>query len=551
MARSAEDLSYLERYIITGLIVSTGYITRIRRIWDSSLLESPELRKVADWCIAYYDKYGTAPDDQIKALYMEQLKAKRISKSEARYIEQVLADLSDEYGRGEQFNEAYLYDKTVQYFKARKIQLHNEEVQALLELGKIEEAEKLQKSFSLGFLDERVGLDLGSDEALERIERAFSETTQRVIQYPGALGRMWNDHMVRGGFVAFLAPEKRGKSWLLLELGLRAIRQRFNVAYFESGDMTEAQVLRRIAIYIAKRSDRAQYCEAHYCPVGDCVLNQLDLCTRSDRNCDHGIFEIPLETFKVQKQEILTLETLIKEYEEHPEYQPCDSLSCTERIGSVWLRKIPARRPLSGREARELVRRFFERYKRRFKLVNFPAGTLTVSQMRNILNHWERVDRFVPDVIIVDYADLLSAEDVGIREFRHKQNHIWQSLRGLAQEKHALVLTATQADADSYEQYRLTASNFSEDKRKLAHVTAMYGLNQDPWGREKRLGILRVNEIVVREGEFSPENEVAILQDLRRGRPFVDSYAVPLKEIQRPVYNIGRRVDEFDIDPEG
>ena len=48
-----------------------------------------------------------------------------------------------------------------------------------------------------------------------------------------------------------------------------------------------------------------------------------------------------------------------------------------------------------------------------------------------------------------------------------------------------LVVTATQADANSYDRTSLKMSNFSEDKRKLAHVTAMYGLNQDPAGREK------------------------------------------------------------------
>jgi len=97
-------------------------------------------------------------------------------------------------------------------------------------------------------------------------------------------------------------------------------------------------------------------------------------------------------------------------------------------------------------------------------------------------------------------------------------------LRGLSQERHVLVVTATQADSESYERKRLTMSNFSEDKRKLSHVTAMYGLNQDPQGREKKLGILRINEIVVREGEFSNDREVWVLQDLAAGRPFLESF---------------------------
>ena len=73
----------------------------------------------------------------------------------------------------------------------------------------------------------------------------------------------------------------------------------------------------------------------------------------------------------------------------------------------------------------------------------------------------------------------------------------------------------------------VVVKNIAEDKRKYAHVTAMWGLNQDPKGREKKLGIMRLNELVVREGIFNIHNEVAILQDLRSGRPFLESYGVP------------------------
>jgi hypothetical protein len=86
------------------------------------------------------------------------------------------------------------------------------------------------------------------------------------------------------------------------------------------------------------------------------------------------------------------------------------------------------------------------------------------------------------------------------------------------------VVTATQADAKSYDQDRLKLANFSEDKRKYAHVTAMYGLNQDKDDREKKIGIMRINEIVIREGEFSATNEVYVLQNLRRGQPHLGSY---------------------------
>jgi len=335
---------------------------------------------------------------------------------------------------------------------------------------------------------------------------------------------MWNELLVRGGFFTLLAPEKRGKSWFLLEMGLRAIRQKANVAFFEAGDMTEAQILRRICIYITQNSDREKYCEERFRPVGDCVLNQLDLCTRDDRNCTHGIFDTSMAGFYKEYAKYMNINTLTSKYEEYPEYSPCDSHTCQDRRGSVWIRRMPKVSPLTAKEAKEKVSEFFLRWKRHFRLITYPAGLLTMSELRRCLDNWDRQDGFVPDIVIVDYADLLSADDIGVSEFRHRQDYLWKNLRALSQERHILLLTATQADADSYTRGRLSLSNFSEDKRKLSHVTAQYGLNQDPEGREKKLGIMRINEIVVREGEFSPDNEVYVLQDLAAGRPFLESF---------------------------
>ena len=520
------EIEFIERRICTGLIVCTDYQERVQKIWNSTLLESQELKTIADWSTSYFQKYNKAPDKDIQSIYMEELKTGKIPKANAEYIEELLSSLSDEYGRDTQFNSAYLYDQTIKYLKSKELERHSLEVQELNDAGQVEEAEKLAQSYTPTILEDvDIGLELSSTEALKRIDRAFNETGQPVVNYPGALGEIWNEHFIRGGFVTFLAPEKRGKSHFIMEVALRAIRQKANVAFFEAGDMTESQVLRRICIYVARRSDKAKYCQERYKPCGDCVYNQLDTCQRANRNCDHGIFEgITLELFNTQIHDFANMAILKKKYEEFPNYETCTAYGCKKRIGAVWIQKMKRVKPLVAKQAKKELREFFKKYKRRFKLITYPAGTLTVSEMKKCLNAWERNDGFVPDIIAVDYADLLSADDGKVAEFRHRQDHIWKSLRALSQERHILLLSATQADADSYKKGRLSLSNFSEDKRKLAHVTAQYGLNQDPQGREKKLGVLRINEIVIREGAFSGDNEVVVLQDLAAGRPYLESY---------------------------
>ncbi|NIU01122.1 MAG: hypothetical protein GWN01_09410 [Nitrosopumilaceae archaeon] len=513
---------FIEQKIITGLIVSTDFNQRIRRFWSADLLQSPELRRIAIWVGDYFLRYGEAPDRDIETIYMEHLQQDQIPKADAEFIEQILNTIADEYGRGTLFNSAYLYDKTVQYLRQRELRQHSELVQDLIDQGKTTEANELAQSFTPSITEVGKGLELGSDEAVDRIQRAFSESIHSVLSFPGALGDMMNEHLVRGGFAAFLSPEKRGKSWILLELAMRGIRQRANVAFFQAGDMTEDQQLRRIGMYLARKSDREKYCKGHWSPVGDCVWNQIDSCERSDRNCDHGILQgVDCNDYISKKNILESLDNLSSLAPKFPDYSPCDSYLCKERWGTPWIRWIESVSPLKGKEAAEKLSEFFRRYRRRFKLATYTNSTLTVGEIRSCLNEWEIEDGFVPDIIVIDYADLLHDHT---REFRHRQDAIWKGLRGISQEKHCLLITATQSDSASYKTNRLSLSNFSEDKRKYAHVTVMWGLNQDTGGREKQLGILRINELVVREGEFNSTQDVKVLQDLKAARPFLESY---------------------------
>jgi hypothetical protein len=130
-------------------------------------------------------------------------------------------------------------------------------------------------------------------------------------------------------------------------------------------------------------------------------------------------------------------------------------------------------------------------------------------------------DNFIPDVIIIDYADNLAPENAR-EEPRHQVNRTWKMLRGLSQERHCLVVTATQAAGRSYKKNSVEMEDYSEDKRKYAHVTACFGLNQTP--EEKRAGLMRIGPIVMREDEFFAEEEVYIGQALRLGRPLLFSF---------------------------
>jgi len=514
---------FIERRIATGLIVSADYCRSVSGWWRDEFIEAPEIRRIARWCLDHFAQYDCAPGRDVESIYMTSLRAGQIEKGEAGLIEEILRRISDEYERADVFNSGYLLDQTIDYVREREVRVHNEQVDELIDRGQTREAHELAGSFTPVSIGASRGLEVGSVAGYERIEQAFAEGARPVIQYPGAIGQMLNSHLVRGGFVAFLAPEKRGKTWLTLDMAFRALRQKANVAFFQAGDLTEGQMLRRIAIHVARRSDDERYCRPYWRPVGDCVFNQFDTCRRADRNCDHGVYDSSeRDRFRDDPDSFQSLGELTKVAEQNPDYRPCDSSACRDRRPVVWLAQQKEKTPLGGPAAARAVRKFFERYRRRFRLATYASDTLTAAEVTSACAEWERQDDFVPDVIVVDYADLMTAD---VREFRHRQDAIWRGLRGISQKRHALVVTATQADADSYKTGLLRLSNFSEDKRKFAHVTAMWGMNQSPDGREKDLGILRINELVAREGAYSVLSQVTVLQDLRAGRPFLESFS--------------------------
>lgn len=514
-----KDDVFIERRIVTGLIVSTEYLQQIRKGWNSELLGSRTAKQLANWCIEFFDQYQTAPGKEIESIFMRKVKGMR--EQDVRDIENILGSLSDEYERQEKFNVAYLLDQTKQYLDERALRDFINDVKENLEGGNILEAKKIAYQFKPTANLDSKELDLSSLETLDKIEKAFNTTSQPVVKYPNQLGEMLNGQLVRGAFIAFMGPEKRGKTWFLLDIALRACEQKANVAFFQAGDMSQEQWLMRVCINQAGKSNLEKYSGKMYEPVRDCIKNQLDTCELKERECNFGPFEGKSE--KWVRTEI-TRNDLIDALENNKDYKPCHN--CTkywkQRWGTVWLKQIDTKEPLTAGVAKKVMKRFFKDRERHFRLSTHTSGSLTVAEMASTLDLWEKRDGFVADVIIVDFADILAPELKG--EFRHQENDKWMKLRGLSQKKHALLVTATWSDANSYKAKTLSLSNFSEDKRKYGHVTAMYGLNQDPDGREKKLGLMRINEIIVREDAFSSSNEVYVLQNLSRGQVCLASY---------------------------
>jgi len=382
---------FIERKIIIGLIVSTDYIREVEKIWNPLFLESEMARMIAVWCLDYFRKYRNAPRKDIEGLYVAKMK-EGLSEQQSEFIEAILQNLSHEYERG-QFNEGYLLDQTRSYFQEQQLRQFAKDIEREVSAGQLIEAERLASSYRSLKSCEGEAINPFTVSA-QYVRKVFEEKKEMLIRFPKELGEFWNTELVRGAFVALMAPEKHGKTFLLLELALRAMATGCHVAFFQGGDMSEKQQFYRICTYLTKKPGKKKHTNGLWVPKVDCLYNQLDTCRRAERECDFGVFHDASE---------INFENLVRASTDNPEYKPCRN--CKNIKGSPWLIWKPPIPILPWKDAFLALRKWGERYKREFKLDTYANDTLMISDIRARLDTWERQEGFVPDVIIVDYAD--------------------------------------------------------------------------------------------------------------------------------------------------
>jgi len=473
---------------------------------------------VGRWCIEHWDQYHEAPGRQVQDIYEQKLIG-GLQSDLGDLIGEFLAELSEEYER-EDFNAQYALDQAESYLQKRALEVLSEEISSCLKTGDAKEAEELIRDWSKPARAISAGVDPYTDT--EGTKAAFEHVAKPLFVFPGAIGRLLNDELVREGLIGIMGPMKRGKTWWLDEFAFRAHWQGNNVAFFGAGDMSERQYRVRKHVRLAGRSNRKKHCGRILVPCLDCKHNQQNECNLEQRTCRVALLKEGEN------------ETNLPEYRNAPsKYRSCTA--CLEGVvagnegkyaGSYWYKVRTEIAPLEWYEADELGQRMDGTRHRfcgggEYKLITAPTRTLNVQGIRGHLDRWEHETGWTPTLVVCDYADILAPEP-GAKEFRHQQNETWAALRSLSLERHCLVVVGTQSDAASFDQTSLKTKNFSEDVRKYAHVTGMMALNQTE--QEKKAGIMRVGWLMLREDDFEISNEVHVLQCLQMGRPCLASY---------------------------
>lgn len=438
-----------ERTLITAMILHSPVLERIagRLGKKEKCFRSRWANTVSQWCLEYFRRYGKAPRKSIHHLF-EKYAATGADKESIELIANFLDGLSqDVISQAKDMNEQFIVDMASDYFGKVRLERLQQDLEAALERSDraaAEEALKTYEPIAFGAGDWTDPTDTQS------ISEALSmEEHQSVIQFRGALGEFLSPYFERDAFISFVGPEKSGKSFWLMEVAWQAMLQHRRVLYYVIGDMSQHQVMRRLLCRALRRPLRPKTLEIPYQMIREGKNVRLRSKTKEFKN------PITVKRAVEGMQEIL------------------------QKTGAV---------------------------ESRLRLKCCGAGEISASQIEQDVRDEVRKG-WVPDAVVLDYADLLAPELIAKGwDFRHQQNESWKVMRRISQNNHLLFVTGTQAAATSYGATLIRKSDFSEDKRKNAHVTGMLGINQ--MSEEKKQCIYRLNWVFLRDGGWTDSEVV-------------------------------------------
>lgn len=117
----------------------------------------------------------------------------------------------------------------------------------------------------------------------------------------------------------------------------------------------------------------------------------------------------------------------------------------------------------------------------------FPTQGLDIAGLKAYLDGLERHHNITPDLLVVDYGDLMKHD---AKNKRVEIGLIIEQLRGIGVERNCAVVVPTQSNAAGEKATTVQTSDVAEDLSKMATADTVFTYSQTP--AEKRMGLARI-----------------------------------------------------------
>ena len=501
----------VEETILMGMTVSTPFISKIRPIITEEFFTSSYTQTVCGWILKYFDKNLKAPLGTLEKIF--ESKKDSLGREDIMVIVKLLERMSDIYSSLDDVDDEFLLQTALPFIEKRELELKIDKAMGHISQDELKEAREILESPPKSVAFEEVPESPLNDELVDEV--LFSEENH-VFEYGGALGNVIGP-LKKKWTVVFQAPMKRGKTQMLYEsaiLGAASGKKVYHVS-LEMGKLdTSERFIRRITGCCREGGK-------YIFPTFDCKLNQTGECVSKHRTGDEKLLDDD-----GNYPDFSLVESI-----EGSSYKICNYCRFKEKYAniyepSVWF-EVHEKGRITDKTNVELVRAFDRLYGKNLKFIKYPKFSKSIVEIFQDYKLFSMRTGFVADIFIIDYFDITKPTRFH-NQSRDNYDEVWKIAAGKADEFNLLLLSGAQGSRASIKKALMEEQDTTEDIRKLAHVDALFSINQTR--QEKRKQIMRIGCLVHRHRNFDINRNAIILNQFTLGQVILDSEEVYVYE---------------------
>jgi hypothetical protein len=438
-------------------------------------------REIAERALWYRRKYNRPPG----LTHLDDLFGKLLQPGRAPRIRRVVFDLAD---LANKINGDYVVASTQEFIREQTIKAALVNANSRYEMGGENLADDVEGILSSALRFRTQTLEAGTFLSDATRSLKFLDRREDGIDWGVPLFKKLAIQLIPGEQTLLIAPKGSGKSWSCIHVGTVALLQRYRVLHIAL-EMSEKQVAQRYYQRIWAAGSRA---EDEY----NKTFLEFD---RLDR----------LSGFRTRKG--LTPRWSFN--------QPSAKKELTKRI-KQWGTKLD-----------------------RLVIKSFHSGQLTLSQLEGYLDFLAMQHKFYPNLLIVDYPDLMQQDP---KNLRISLGSTFVNLRGIAGKRNMALYTPTQGGRATIGAKYTGSNDVTEDISKVFTADNVFTFQRTP--AEKELGLAR---LAVAHGRDVPDGtEILLTQAYATGQWVLDAAIMQSKVYWPKMNKLAGERDRTDDDEE-
>lgn len=418
----------LQENLLTLLVFDEKHISLISNSIEPGLFESDFYKEIVRVALEYYKEFKVPPKEHIADLLESKINDTKNPKS-GEFYSRLITNL---FQTKESINPTFVISQLNQFVRRQRLKGAIVEAALLIKDETNESLVIAENTLNKTLKNQIKTFDRGlSFSNPNQIMQSLRETL--IPAYPFGVKHIddLNIGPVPGELLVVLAPANRGKTWSLINIGKHCLQTRLKILHI-SLEMSESKIVQRYLQAIGSLSQSTS------------------------------------ENFKIEVSEFA-----------HDELH---------RLSGLQISQIN-RPSIKDATVQAKTLKTLEKYKGRIPLEikRFPTSALTIEGLEVFLDSMDRLYNYTPDVLLLDYADLMKLD---YKNLRTSTGDIYKELRRVGVERNIAMVTASQANRLAEDARVITLKHLAEDYSKAATADTIIAFCQTP--AEKNLKLARL-----------------------------------------------------------